>query len=753
MNSPSGRFFCLNGETGAVRMNHDSLVRNESDWSAALRRMGDNVQKRKFDEALAESNAWMSKPNMASHDKGRVLALVADCEFKRGRYAEAGEIHLNAAAKSMEHPTLWLRPYVGCVRALLKAPRVDEALVMARHAMAIADAKMAEFDESVRRADQDLHVRAEIATPAVPLRPSVVATRMGFLFLQEGEPEAAKEFFQKAVSRAKGGANRARQGLALAAMAKGEYEDAAKRSADAIRLGRFRVKTIPAWSIHISACRQLGNWRIRERLIKGLNQAPAGVRARATVSIATELRRNGMRQWRQVADEWLAKEGARFPRYENDLLKLILASAKLDNVSATIRRETAAQLLRLREIGFRDWLAAAKESVRAGILSGASVDPDRLLREARNRYGDKTVPVVAHSLALTCSLVKRSELARSLLGAGIAQARAGSRQWSKSIWALARLEKEHKNHLEAARLFKLFFEAQDVPARFRLQAQLQWAQQLIEAGDADAFWDAHERMTQTLASVQDPEILMNFARQTIFGPPELKEWGREIFLQGEAMAIARFNAAAQPEAALDVLFKLARRQVVDFDRSSVAVKFWEDMDDVKRDWLWSASSVFWEYMGCLFMAYLRSNASATAEEFARSLLNDAASPPSGLPYVGVPYATYLIVHARTEDGLALCGKMADGAPRNPACAWAWYWLALKSWSCGSIREAKERAQNVQGAQGLLPGTLDGQRLDARARLLSAELDVSQIDLRSAEYAESFVAEQLTQLRFDLGRFQ
>ena len=70
-----------------------------------------------------------------------------------------------------------------------------------------------------------------------------------------------------------------------------------------------------------------------------------------------------------------------------------------------------------------------------------------------------------------------------------------------------------------------------------------------------------------------------------------------------------------------------------------------------------------------------------------------------------------------------------------------------------LRVHSKGAQNIPGAQGMLPGTLDGQRLDARARLLLAELDASQIDLRSAEYAESFVAEQLTQLRFDLGRFQ
>jgi hypothetical protein len=158
-------------------------------------------------------------------------------------------------------------------------------------------------------------------------------------------------------------------------------------------------------------------------------------------------------------------------------------------------------------------------------------------------------------------------------------------------------------------------------------------------------------------------------------------------------------------------------------------------------------------MGCLMTAYLRVQDFAAAEEFANDFLNDPASPASGLPYIGVPFAKYLLAHGRMEEGLALCERMAQGAPRHPVCAWAWYWLALKSLGIGKNEIAKDYAQRIQLAQGLQPGTLDGQRLDARARLLRADMNASQVDIRSVKYTASFLAEQLAQLENDLRRLQ
>ena len=679
----------------------------------------------------------------------RVLALVADCEFKRGRFAEAAQIQLQAAAQNIDHATLWLRPHVGHVRALLKIPEAQQAAMMARHALAMAEAKMRDFNEQVRLARQAVASNFSVTVPPVPPRVSVVATRMGYLFLREGEPELAEEMFKKAIQSAKGGANRARQGLASIALTKGNFSEAAKISAEAIRMGKFHAKTLSAWRTLIAARRQMGCWSINDRLIKGLDSAPGGLRARTVFTIACELRRNDMRQWRKVADAWLEKEGQAYPQYAKYFRKLILADAKSELGNAAGRREAAERLLGMSELGARDWLIAAKEITRTELGEGNPINLDQFLRDANSRYGEKFGPLAAHGLALSCISAGRPDLARPLLGANVRQCRPGHPQWCKSVWALARMEQKLALHLDAARAYRQFFEAPGVPDRFRLQAQLQWAQEIILSGETGAFWEAHALMSQTLSHVKNPETLINFARQLQFGPSELRPWGQEIYRQGEIMALEQFNAAAHPAVAMDILHKLTRRQVLDFGRGGAAIELWEGFDVRKKDWLWSESAVFWEYLGYLLTAYIQKTDFVGAEEFANGLLEDVASPSSGLPFIGIPYARYLIDVGRVDEGLVLCERMASGAPRHLLCAWAWYWLALKALQRGEPERAKTHARNIRAAQGLQPGTLDGWRLDARALLIFADLEPAQVDLQATPYSPAFLDEQRDLISRDL----
>lgn len=723
--------------------------RNESSWAAALREIGSHIQRREFDQALEKSNCLLAQPNRSIFHKSRILALVADCEFKRGRFAEAAEIQLQAASRSLGHATLWLRPQVGYVRALLKASEVQRAAMMARHAIAVAETKMTDFNEQVRSAHQTLTANSVATVPSIPPRVSVVATRMGYQFLREGESELAEELFGRAIQAAKGGANRARQGLAAIALARGDFTGAERISTEAIRKGKFRAKTLPAWSSLIAARRQRGCWRINERLIAGLESAPAGLRARTINSIVTELRKNDMRQWRQVADEWLEKEGQAFPQYAKNLRKLFLADAKLKPGNAAECRQAARRLLDMPDLGSRDWLMAAKAFARAEMDDGNSVDLDQLIGDATTRYGEEFGALAAHGLALSCISSGRHALARSLLQTNIRNCRPGRPQWCKSAWALARMEQKLDRHAEAAQAYRQFLEVTGVPDRFRLQAQLKWAQQLILSGDANAFWDAHELMSQTLSHVQDPETLMNFARQLLFGPSELRSWGKEIYLQGETLALEQFHEATHPAVALDILHKLTRRQVLDFGRGATAIGLWAGLNTRKKDWLWSESALFWEYLGYLFAAYLQMNDHAGAEAFATNILADPATPLSGVPHVAIPYARHLIDVGRADEGLAVCEQMANAAPLNPLCAWAWYWLALKAWRRTEPDRAKAHARNIRAAQGLQPGILNGLRLDARALLILADLDPDQVDLAATSHSRAFLDEQNALISADL----
>ena len=198
------------------------IPRDKTVLSSTLRQIGEDIQERGYAVGLSKANQALADPGMTEHKRSRVLALVADSEFRRGRFVEAAKIQLQAATENLDHAVLWLRPHIGHVRALLKVPDVPQAAMMARHAIAVAETKMADFNEQVRVAGKAVAANDAVAVPPVPPRVSVVATRMGQLFLQEGEPEAAEEFFLKAIQSTRGGANRARQGMAKIALAKGE---------------------------------------------------------------------------------------------------------------------------------------------------------------------------------------------------------------------------------------------------------------------------------------------------------------------------------------------------------------------------------------------------------------------------------------------------------------------------------------------------------------------------------------------------
>ena len=574
--------------------------------SASLRQIGEDIQKRDYATGLSKANQALTAPGMTEHERSRVLALVADSEFKRGRFTEAAQIQLQAATKSVDHATLWLRPHIGQVRALLKVPQVDKAIMMVRHAVALAEAKMTAFDKQVRGANLKAKSHQQVVVPSLPLRISVVATRMGYLFLQEGEPEAAEEFFQKAIQSTKGGANRARQGLAQIALAKGELGQAIKVASDAIRRGGYKAKTLAAWKTLVAARRQLCGWKISERLVKGLDAAPAGLRARTILTIVQELRKNDMRQWREVADRWSKREGAHFPIIETEIRKMILSSAKAELGNATDKRVKAERLLQMHGLSPKEWLTGAKELVRASLWEGRQVNINQLVATAVAAYGQDFAPRLRHSLALSCMMAKRHDLARPLLQSNIRDVAKDQEIWGKSVWALARMDSLLGDHATAAKLYRQFSDKTSIPVRFRLQAQLLWCQELIAAGQPGPLLEARSLMTATMGNVQDPDVLMNFARHLLTAPEELRNWGQQLFEQGKTIAIRQFNDAISPSVAISILFKFTRRQVIDFGRNEEVVSFWESLTPDKRDWLWSQKGDFCDYLGLVFEAYARS---------------------------------------------------------------------------------------------------------------------------------------------------
>lgn len=695
--------------------------------SSTLRQIGEHIQKRDFASALSKANQALSDPGLSESDQGRVLALVGDSEFKRGRFAEAGPIHLQAAARGLGHHELWLRPLVGCVRDLLKVPQVDQALLMARHAVEVAESKMADFDEQVRLANESMDAAGAVDAPPVPPRVSVVATRMGYLFLQEGEPEAAEEFFNRAIETNPGGACRALQGLAKAGLARGDFPRALELATRAIRWGKFRAKTLPAWPILVAARRQMGGWRISDRLIRGLDAAPASLRARTVLTMVRELRKHDMRQWQEVAERWSGREGHQFPVIEAEIRKMILASAKTKSGNDPDRKENAEKLLRTPGLSPTEWLAAAKETVRAGLLAGDPVNLQQLLSVANAHYGSEFAARASHGLALSCQTAQRFDLARTLLQQNIQAVTPGQEIWGKSVWALARMESKQGHPAVAAALYRQFFEVDAVPLRFRLQAQLLWAGALVSAGQPEALLEARPLITSLLSGVQDSEVLMDFSRQLSAASPEFKDWGKELFDQATAMALRQFQEAAHPSVAVDILFKLTRRQVCDFARYAAALRQWESLDDEKRGWLWTPRTCFWEYLGLLVKAFSMEKRFDELETFARSWLDDPATPSEGRVQVGIPYGRYLLNSQRYPEAFSLFDQLRVESPAHPLCVTAWYWKALVAHKKGDVPERNRCIACLRLAAGSKGATLHERQIIVQAMILLADLDVSRVD--------------------------
>lgn len=720
-------------------------------FSHLLREIGRDVSHHKAQVALAKADRTLAAPGLDDLDRSRVLAQVADCEFMRGRFEKAAQIYLQSSTICMAHHRLWLRPLLGHIRALLKIPNVDLAATMARHVLDVAVGKMDQFDGAVQAANRNLAEDHAVSVPPLPPRISVVASRLAQLFLREGEPEIAAEFCERAVQASPGGGNRAKQGLAQMALAQGDFAKALELSHEAIRQGKFRVKTIPAWPVLIAARRRLGGWKISEKLIAGLEDAPPEVRARAILVVVSELRKNDMRQWRKVAERWLQREGGRFPIVEAEIRKLFLASAQSGSESDSAKRMAAEDLLRTPGLSPLEWLMAAKEIVRSGYGEGDPPNLDAFIRTAQGKYGEEFVPKARHSLALSCLESQRLDESRPLLEANVRECGSSDKVWAKSVWALAGLEKASGRPAAAAALYRRLFDEKAVEPRFRLQAQLLWVESLLAAGQSGASSEALPLMDAVLEKVDNFNVLMNFARQLKMGPPEFAARADQLFVRAETLALQAFEKAKHPEWAASILFKLARRQVVDFGRSAKTLETWESFNAAKRDWLWSEATDFWEYMGLVFEAYARTGQAPAAARFARDLLADPATPAHGAPCVGVPLARWLMEGGEPDEALAIFARLAKSAPRHGLCAWAWYWLALEARRREDRTQARECAENVRKAQGIQAGTWNEWQLDMRALLLLADLDLARLDARAARYEASLLREQRQRIADDLTR--
>ncbi len=581
-----------------------------------------------------------------------------------------------------------------------------------------------------------------------------MASDLGDLFFLEGELDTAKAFFTKAIANNPRGGTRARQGLAEIALREDDAETAFQRSVEALTLGKFQSKTVASWKPFFAARRKLGQPGLSPEFVASIKACRPSVRARTTLAIVRELRSANDAQWQAIADDWLASQAKAFPDVTAELRKLKMADTKMALSNPGKQAATARALLASDQLAPHEWLAGAKEVVRASLFANANPGTSQLVTEGRKRFGVDFVPQLQHSLALSCMMAKRHDLARPLLRSTIGGTGSVKNHiWSKAQWALGRMESLLKNYADAVTAFAAIAGSAQVPAAFRLQARMLWAENLLNSGDQQAIAACAKDIPAMLQGVQDYELLLNFARQLSRSKGEFRDASDKVFKLGEAAALKAFAAASHPSQAIDILFKLTRRQIYDFFGSESVISFWNDLPEQKRLWLWNDNNNWWGYQAFLLQAYLRTDNLDDARTLAKQLLDDPATPRTALPTVLIPFYDELIDKGSSAESLEAFKWIVTESPTKAGCARAYYWLALDAYRSADQRSLTTFVDLMRKSNAHTEVTLDQWYLEAKAILILGNLDEGSVPQQAVKFDKAFIRSAKAKLEKDLSKLE
>jgi tetratricopeptide (TPR) repeat protein len=729
-----------------------AVVRTErSTHAPLLRQIRDAVQSDASPKGLQQANKIIQE-NVDSSVRLRALSLVGDHEIQKGRFQKAAEIFSSVSRQMASDSELWFRPKLGEITALLRAGDRDGAVRAARTCLVECQKRQKAFNDFILSAEEVIRTQGSIRVPRRPLRISVIANQLGRLFLAEGEIATAKGLFEKALEENPNGAARARQGLAEIALRENRPEDALRLASESLLVGKFQAKTLMAWPLLVRAKRHLGTLDLGPELLAGLTQAKPSVRARALLVIAKELRASDSSQWMKLSEEWLSREATAFPAVAAELRKLLLRHEKSEAQPVPEKQlDRAQRLMETPNLSPSEWLSAAKEVVRVSLILGRKPEIAQLVNQGSKRWGESFAFQLRHSLALSAMMAKRHDLARGMLESNIRERRISPEIQAKSLWALARMEAFLKNHDQAAILFDRFANLPDIPLALTLKARIEWANALVQTGNTKKIIAARGQLEAVLRSVDDPDILMNFARQLLFAPAALKSLSDGFFLRGQELARRQIAQTENPSVARKVLFHLARRQVLDFRAYGETMADWHTLSPEKRTWLWSEENNFWEYLSLVFLAYERGGLFEEASQFAETFLEDAATPPIGVAHLGVCLGTFHIRRGNSADGLRILRKVVTDSPQLTVSAEAHYWLALSARKKGLSEEATHHARFIRQCLGTVSGMAQYWELDAKALLLLSNLQIDDVHSHAVNYSPEKLQLWLKHITRDLER--
>lgn len=674
--------------------------RSSSAFSEALSSVNLHVGGGDTSNALQGLEQLLNQP-IDAHQKAKILALAADCRFHERDIKQAGDIYQRALEFALDEQDsrFWLRPSIGRLIALVTQGRIDTAHSFAEEILSTTNNINAEYYELLDTPPNQLAADG-IVIPPRPHRLSVVLTRIGRVFETRGYAADSKVYYERALKISPKGASRARQALANIALATGDNKSAARLAFESLHLGKFRVKTIASWEILVKARFRAGEGLLLPpRLIEDFfnTTIPESVRGRAVLAIARALRDSNHSDWYSIVRTWRTNVDVVDPIIRVELLKLRLADANFHRAPAEERKQLAVRLLSVQKTSVSEYIAGARAWLAAVLDAEPNSSPKllKLFQQAEKRYPARVSYRLRHSLARTALEKNNEPLARELLFENT-QGSVRDPFCQRSIWCLARLDQAEGHHGVAAQSYFRIAGEPAINHVFRIQALLLGIDQLRHTDPPEETVSAlSSQLESILAEVSDASTLLDAARQLTLAGSAFSKLAKDIIARASSAALTEISEASNSSAATSMLCHLARRQYYEFNQQPAVVKFWDELPDAKREWLWNHADSWWEYLSIVFLALHTVGRGAEADGLADLRIESAATPPNGIAWLGATRLHWLARSGGFQECVKIARIVVVNAASHRQTAYAHYWLSLADFVQGNLAEACEHAVAVR----------------------------------------------------------
>ncbi|MEM9478351.1 MAG: hypothetical protein AAGA58_01675 [Verrucomicrobiota bacterium] len=646
-----------------------------------------------LEETIAQSGGDVAKESKAT-------ALAGESQYVIGRYEEAAEIFKSAGDHARKNNVAReaVGPGVNEVKSLIRAIRYEEAFERARFHLEAAKAAAAEFEEQIASIDAQLKQVGTVTVNVRPVRPSVVATKLGYTLLKEGFTAEAKEFFLEAVQLVPNGSSRARTGLARVALAEGDPAAAERWAREALTLGKFQAKTISVWPLLVSARRKQELPGLDEDLFDLFQVTASGrVKARAVLQIVTALRSHGDDRWIGIAGQWINNESPEDGVIALELAKIFLSDQRLKSDDPKAVTLAGYRILRSELASPLETVCACKAIVENTLRDGREPDIGLLADSVLRRFDERVAIKSRHAMALGAMNSSAYDLARSILKSVREEAKPGGGHWGRATWALARMEDGLKNYSASANAYLEFAKEETIDDQFRVQALVRWKRGLDKLDAPPNVEEFQMMVMEVVEQIEDYNVLIDVCRQLTFAGPELQIFNNSLFDVVEMRLWESAKAAATPEKANEIIVRLARKQYGDMKRRDRLILAWADLSDTKKEWLWCEKEDYWEWQSLILRSMSDVEGESAARRFASSILSDPGCPSIGRLHVATALSLELLERGRVGEALDHFNWLVQEHPSHAVTAWAYYWLAIRD-----IGEGIKPSKYIERLRASLP---------------------------------------------------